>query len=176
MSAIQRIKGQGKIHKHVKNADGDYTCEYCDYVTPKQSTMSEHFARLHPVAAGRQLHAFECEHCERRFQTSTQRQHHIINKHSEASYCCPLKACGKMSKNHTTMLTHYVNRHMDKNLCIVIDAENNVQCKCCQKYMKMASVSYHLAKCNPLSPFFQGSIMQDGGNDVLLFKPKMLSI
>ena len=168
--SIVRMKKLGKLHKYVVNDQGKYNCEYCDYTTAKQSTMSEHITRIHPVEAGRQLLAFHCEICDVRFQTSTQKQHHFISVHTAPTLCCPYQGCRQMTKNQTTMFAHYVNKHMNKNVCIVIDVAKNAKCKYCQKNMKTGAVPYHLAKCNPNSPFFQGSVMCDGGDDTIVFK------
>lgn len=169
---MERVKGQGVRHTHLKNSNGNYACKYCDFETKKRSTLSEHIARKHAVEAGRQLNAFECDQCDKTFQASTQLQHHVINHHTDATMMCSFEGCCKKSKNLQTMMSHYTNKHMDKTLCIVIEPNNVVQCKECKKRMKMSNVTYHLAKCSSLSPFFAGSVMCDGGNDHIVFKTR----
>jgi hypothetical protein len=120
------MKKLGKLHKYVVNDEGKYNCEYCDYSSAKQTTMSEHITRIHPVEAGRQLLAFKCEICDTRFQTSTQKQHHFISAHTAPTICCPSQGCRQMTKNQTTMFAHYVNKHMNKNICIVIKISVNI--------------------------------------------------
>jgi len=169
---VKRIKGQGTRHVHLKNTNGNYGCDYCDFETKKQSTLSEHIARKHAEEAGRQVKAFACSHCDATFQASTQLQHHVTNHHKEASIVCPIDGCGKMTKSLQTMLSHYTNKHMDKTLCIVIEPNDVVQCKECKKRMKMSNVPYHLAKCNLASPFSTGAVMCDGGDDHIVFKAR----
>ena len=172
MSSIQRVKKQGIIHKYPKNERGNYTCHYCEYETKNMSTISEHVSRLHPEEAGRQLNAFECEHCYKRFQTSTQKNHHITNYHTEASLCCPFEGCVQVAKNQQSLQSHYSNKHLNKEICIVIETFDSAQCNSCKKRMKIASVPYHIARCNSMSPFFKGSVMCDGGDDIVLFVPR----
>ena len=48
----------------------------------------------------------------------------------------------------------------------------NAECKHCKKKMKLKSISKHFINCSPNSPLFQGSVMCDGGDDIIVYKVK----
>lgn len=149
-----RKKQQGVKHKHVKNSDGDYMCQYCDYTTANQSTVSEHITRKHAVEAGRILNPFECIHCLERFVSKTSMLHHISNHHIIVLQTCPKVGCGYSGKSQAAVYTHYVRRHMDLSANSRAVSLTETMCLCCNKVMKPATMVYHLAKCSIVSPFY----------------------
>jgi uncharacterized C2H2 Zn-finger protein len=151
-----RIKKQGVQHSFDKNSVGKYMCPYeCQYCTVNESTMSMHISRKHGEEAGRQMNFFECPKCDEYFQTGTSLAHHIKAKHEQASIPCKDPSCKLMFKMEQSLCTHYVRKHMnERSLIRYITADGSTaECLHCKKEMKTSSMTYHLAKCVPNSPF-----------------------
>ena len=149
-----RKKQQGVKHKHVKNSDGDYMCQYCDYTTANQSTVSEHITQKHAAEAGRLVKPFECIHCLERFVSKTAMLHHISNHHIIVLQTCPKVGCEYSGKSQAAVYTHYVRRHMNLGANSRTVSLTETMCLCCNKVMKPATLVYHLAKCSVVSPFY----------------------
>ena len=148
-----RQKKTGVRHCFAKNIgeDSKYICPYmCEYKTKNESTMSMHISRKHGIVAGRQVDFFKCVNCVKTFNTGTALAHH--NKtHELGSIGCP--KCDMKFKTDSSLCTHYVRAHMDEKSMIKFVDQGMVQCLCCEKVMKPASMTYHLAKCVAESPF-----------------------
>ena len=151
-----RIKKQGVQHSFDKNSVGKYMCPYeCQYCTVNESTMSMHISRKHGEEAGRQMNFFECPKCDEYFQTGTSLAHHIKAKHEQASIPCKDPSCKLMFKMEQSLCTHYVRKHMNERSLIryTVADGSTAECLHCKKEMKTTSITYHLAKCVPDSPF-----------------------
>jgi uncharacterized C2H2 Zn-finger protein len=151
-----RIKKQGVQHSFDKNSVGKYMCPYeCQYCTVNESTMSMHISRKHGEEAGRQMNFFECPKCDEYFQTGTSLAHHITAKHEQASIPCKDSSCKLMFKMEQSLCTHYVRKHMNERSLIryTVADGSTAECLHCKKEMKTSSMTYHLAKCVPNSPF-----------------------
>jgi hypothetical protein len=114
-----------------------------------------HISRKHGEEAGRQMNFFECPKCDEYFQTGTSLAHHIKAKHEQASIPCKDPSCKLMFKMEQSLCTHYVRKHMnERSLIRYITADGSTaECLHCKKEMKTSSMTYHLAKCVPNSPF-----------------------
>jgi Fe-S-cluster-containing dehydrogenase component len=161
---------QGIKHKFIQDVEGKYECNYCEFKSTKKSTVSEHVSRIHPKDAGRQVNAFSCKHCGETFQNKSAVLHHVKTHHEITMVKCPFNACNYEAKNNTTLCTHYSRKHMPR-LTISTEEVDMVKCTICQKTMKKTTAPYHVSKCYPASPFFTGSVMQDGSDEIILFKP-----
>ena len=151
-----RIKKQGVQHSFDKNSVGKYMCPYeCQYCTVNESTMSMHISRKHGEEAGRQMNFFECSKCDDSFDTPTALTHHFKAAHTLASIPCKDPSCKLMFKMEQSLCTHYVRKHMnERSLIRYITADGSTaECLHCKKEMKTTSMTYHLAKCVPDSPF-----------------------
>ena len=166
----KRVKMQGIKHKFVQDTEGKYQCNYCEFKSAKKSTVSEHISRLHPKEAGRQVDPFECKHCGEKFQNKSAELHHVKTHHEITMVKCPYNDCSYEAKIETTVCVHYTRKHLPE-LTMPLENPDMVKCTICQKEMKKASAHYHVAKCSPVSPFFTGSVMQDGTDEIVLFKP-----
>ena len=169
-ATTQRIKKQGISHTFIQDVEGKYKCSYCDFKSLKKSTVSEHISRLHPKEAGRQITPFECGHCGEKFQNKSAELHHVKNHHEITMTKCPFDGCEYESKTNTTLCTHYSRKHMPV-LTVATTIPDTVECSICKKAMKKATAHYHVSKCWPSSPFFTGSVMCDGIDELILFKP-----
>ena len=167
----KRVKMQGIKHKLVQDAEGKYQCNYCEFKSAKKSTVSEHISRLHPKEAGRQVDPFECSHCGAKFQNKSAELHHVKTHHEITMMKCPYVNCSYEAKIETTVCVHYTRKHLPELTVPLKEESDMVKCTICQKEMKKASAHYHVAKCSPASPFFTGSIMHDGTEEIVLFKP-----
>lgn len=165
-----RVKKQGVSHTLVQDNEGKYTCYYCEFTSLKKSTVSEHITRLHPKAAGRQINPFSCSYCGVRFQNKSAELHHVKTHHEIKMTTCPYDGCSYESKITTTLCVHYVRKHMSEQT-IPTETSDVVECIVCKKHMKKGASYYHVAKCSPQSPFFIGSEMCDGTEEIVLFKP-----
>ena len=151
-----RIKKQGVQHCFDKNTVGKYMCPYeCTYSTLNESTMSMHISRKHGEEAGRQTNFFSCTSCDNKFNTGTALAHHIKAKHEQATIPCKDPSCKLIFKMEQSLCTHYVRKHMNEQSLIRYTATNGSTAEClhCKKEMKTSSMTYHLAKCVPESPF-----------------------
>jgi hypothetical protein len=70
-----------------------------------------------------------------------------------------------------SLFTHYVRKHMnERSLIRYITADGSTaECLHCKKEMKTSSMTYHLAKCVPDSPFSK-EFQEEAGT----FKPKVV--
>ena len=151
-----RIKKQGVQHSFDKNLVGKYMCPYeCQYCTVNESTMSMHISRKHGEEAGRQTNFFSCTSCDNKFNTGTALAHHIKAAHTLASIPCKDPCCKLIFKMEQSLCTHYVRKHMNERSLIRYTATDGSTAEClhCKKEMKTSSITYHLAKCVPDSPF-----------------------
>ena len=154
----ERKKLQGMVHKYTPNDKGDYVCMYCPKTSRRQSTISEHISRIHPVEAGRHLDPFECPSCLVRFNSASIRDQHIITHHTDTkSHHCTHPACGYEGKHAAALQTHYVRKHMAFDTLITKVSKTEAICNHCNASMKTPSIAYHVARCNPLSPFYKVS-------------------
>ena len=165
-----RVKKQGVSHTFIQDVEGKYICSYCDFKSLKKTTVSEHVSRIHPKEAGRQITPFQCKYCGEKFQNKSAQLHHVKNHHEITMVQCPFDGCEYESKNNTTLCAHYSRKHMP-SLTTDTTIADVIECSICKKTMKKATGHYHSAKCWPLSPFFAGSVMFDGTDEVVLFKP-----
>ena len=169
-----RQKKQGVQHCFSKNMgiDGKYICPYCDeYKTKNCSTMSMHISRKHGIVAGRQVDFFKCASCPKKFNTGSALAHH--NKTHEVC-TLPCSNCDMKFKTDAALCTHYVRAHMDENSMVKVLIKDGVkdgvkdegdrQCLCCNKVKKERSMTYHLAKCSPESPFSKAKVVKDAKN------------
>jgi hypothetical protein len=167
-----RIKKQGVQHSFDKNSVGKYICPYeCQYCTVNESTMSMHISRKHGEEAGRQTNFFSCTSCDNKFNTGTSLAHHIKAKHEQASIPCKDPSCKLMFKMEQSLCTHYVRKHMNERSLIryTVADGSTAECLHCKKEMKTSSMTYHLAKCVPESPFSK-EFQEESGT----FKPKIV--
>ena len=167
-----RIKKQGVQHCFDKNTVGKYICPYeCQYCTVNESTMSMHISRKHGEEAGRQTNFFSCTSCDNKFNTGTALAHHIKAKHEPASISCKDPCCKLIFKMEQSLCTHYVRKHMNEQLLIRYTASDGSTAEClhCKREMKTSSITYHLAKCVPDSPFSK-EFQEEAGT----FKPKIV--
>lgn len=151
-----RIKGQGVQHSFDKNLVGKYMCPYeCQYCTVNESTMSMHISRKHGEESGRQMNFFECSKCDDSFDTGTALTHHFKAAHTLATIPCKDPSCKLMFKMEQSLCTHYVKKHMNEQVLLRYTASDGsmAECRHCKKEMKTTSLTYHLAKCVPESPF-----------------------
>jgi len=151
-----RIKKQGVQHSFDKNSVGKYMCPYeCQYCTVNESTMSMHISRKHGEEAGRQTNFFSCTSCDNKFNTGTALAHHIKAQHEPASIPCKDPCCKLIFKMEQSLCTHYVRKHMNERYLIryITADKSTAECLHCKKEMKTSSITYHLAKCVPDSPF-----------------------
>ena len=146
----------GKIHNWVQDERGYYHCHYCAYKAKKQPTMSEHIARKHPVDAGRPVDFFQCTHCDKHFQTSTDRNQHVSTFHEINYIRCPHPSCDYLAKHKGLLFTHYVRKHMDVDDLIGKTDDGIQYCRHCKKEGKITALLYHVGVCNPLSPISCG--------------------
>ena len=147
----------GKYHKGLKDMEtGLFKCPYCDYYRDKQSTVSEHITRLHPVEAGRNVEQFKCSYCGDCFQAKSQLNVHISNHHEIKYLECPHQNCDYKGKQKTTVYNHYGRIHMNQGDIIEQTKDTGLWCcKTCSKEYKFVSVFYHVATCSPKSPFYE---------------------
>ena len=167
-----RIKKQGVQHSFDKNSVGKYICPYeCQYCTVNESTMSMHISRKHGEEAGRQTNFFSCTSCDNKFNTGTALAHHIKAAHTLASIPCKDPSCKLMFKMEQSLCTHYVRKHMNEQSLIryTVADGSTAECLHCKKEMKTSSITYHLAKCVPNSPFSK-EFQEEAGT----FKPKIV--
>lgn len=167
-----RIKGQGVQHSFDKNSVGKYMCPYeCQYCTLNESTMSMHISRKHGEESGRQTNFFSCTSCDNKFNTGTALAHHIKAHHEPASIPCKDPCCKLIFKMEQSLCTHYVRKHMNERSLIRYTANDGSTAEClhCKKEMKTSSITYHLAKCVPDSPFSK-EFQEEAGT----FKPKVV--
>jgi hypothetical protein len=151
-----RNKKQGVQHSFDKNSVGKYICPYeCQYCTLNESTMSMHISRKHGEEAGRQTNFFSCSSCDNKFNTGTALAHHVKAHHETASIPCKDPYCKLIFKIEQSLCTHYVRKHMNEQSLIRYTAADRSTAEClhCKKEMKTSSMTYHLAKCVPESPF-----------------------
>ena len=155
----ERKQLQGTHHKYIPNEQGEYVCDYCEKTSKNQSTISEHISRLHSKEAGRIENPFECPTCQKRFNSASIRDQHIQNNHSNIRDDCVSPGCSYKGKSDAALCTHYVRKHMNaSSLCRVIDSEISA-CNHCEKSMNKSAMTYHLAKCSPLSPYCKGALI-----------------
>jgi hypothetical protein len=137
-------------HKYERDADGLIQCPYCDCKKKNLSTISMHVSVNHASEMGRESNPFKCEHpgCNKSFPIKTRLQHHINNHHVIENLVCPFPDCKYSdAKNKQTLYTHYVRKHMNyETMC------NDNVCNTCGS-TKPTGIIYHLATCNPNSPF-----------------------
>ena len=137
-------------HKYEKDENGFLMCPYCDCKKKNLSTISMHVSVNHASEMGKDLNPHKCEYpnCGRSFPIKTRLVHHIKNHHQIDSLSCPFPNCEYTeSKNKATLYTHYVRKHMDYDkLC------SGTVCHTCNTD-KNTGIIYHLATCNPMSPF-----------------------
>lgn len=164
----------GKYHKYKMNESGEYDCEYCDYTSKKKTTLSEHITRKHAEEAGRKVNPCSCDYCGEKFVAKTHLTHHIKNHHEIVYVACPHPDCGYKSKQKQTVCSHYAKHHMNWKKMYSVCDKNTVKCLTCSKEMKGNGIAYHLSKCSPMSPFFDGSKMCDGGDDVIVYRGRNL--
>ena len=167
-----RIKKQGVQHSFDKNSVGKYICPYeCQYCTVNESTMSMHISRKHGEEAGRQTNFFSCTSCDNKFNTGTALAHHIKAAHTLASIPCKDPCCKLIFKMEQSLFTHYVRKHMNEQSLIryTVADGSTAECLHCKKEMKTSSMTYHLAKCVPKSPFSK-EFQEEAGT----FKPKVV--
>jgi hypothetical protein len=167
-----RIKKQGVQHSFDKNSVGKYMCPYeCQYCTVNESTMSMHISRKHGEEAGRQTNFFSCTSCDNKFNTGTALAHHIKAAHTLASIPCKDPCCKLIFKMEQSLCTHYVRKHMNEQSLIryTVADGSTAECLHCKKEMKTSSITYHLAKCVPDSPFSK-EFQEEAGT----FKPKVV--
>jgi hypothetical protein len=165
-----RKRIQGKFHNYKMNESCEYLCEYCDYTSKKKSTLSEHITRKHAEEAGRKVNPCSCDYCGEKFVAKTHLTHHIKNHHEIVYVACPHPDCGYKSNQTQSLCSHYAKHHMNwKKMYVELEGKM-VRCLTCFKEMKQNGVAYHLSKCNPRSPFFNGSKMCDGGDDVIVYR------
>lgn len=167
-----RIKKQGVQHSFDKNSVGKYICPYeCQYCTVNESTMSMHISRKHGEEAGRQTNFFSCTSCDNKFNTGTALAHHIKAAHTLASIPCKDPYCKLIFKMEQSLCTHYVRKHMNEQSLIRYTAADGSTAEClhCKKEMKTSSMTYHLAKCVPDSPFTDAYKIEAG-----TVKPKVV--
>jgi len=117
--------------------------------------MSMHISRKHGEEAGRQTNFFSCTSCNNKFNTGTALAHHIKAAHTLASIPCKDPCCKLIFKMEQSLCTHYVRKHMNEQSLIRYTAADGSTAEClhCKKEMKTTSMTYHLAKCVPDSPF-----------------------
>ena len=150
----ERKPRQGKIHTAIENVAGEKMCEYCPKTFKNASTLSMHISRKHTAEAGRQIDAYACNHCDERFTSSSARLHHIKNHHEISYTKCADPNCKYEGKNKQSLFTHFVKKHMNRDFmrCVIGDGTTS-KCLTCTKVMKESAMAYHLATCNPESPF-----------------------
>jgi hypothetical protein len=138
--------------------------------------LSEHITRKHAEEAGRKVNPCSCDYCGEKFVAKTHLTHHIKNHHEIVYMRCPHPDCGYKSKQKQSVCSHYAKHHMNwKKMYSVCDGDGGmVKCLTCSKEMKENVVAYHLSKCSPTSPFFNGSKMCDGGDDVIVYRGRKL--
>lgn len=152
----ERKPRQGKLHFIIECENGEKLCEYCPKTFKNSSTLSMHISRIHASEAGRQINPYACTHCDERFTSSSARGHHIKNHHEISQIKCPDPICKYEGKNKQSVYTHYVKRHMNRDaMCQVIGSGTDAKCLTCPKVMKTTAIAYHLATCNPESPFYK---------------------
>jgi len=148
-----RKKLQGTHHKYIVNESGEYTCNYCEKTSKNQSTISEHISRLHAAEAGRIVKPFECPTCEKRFNSVSIRDQHIQNNHFNIRDSCVAPGCKYTGKSGSALCSHYARKHMDIDSMITMIDGEIAECNHCNKQLNKSSIIYHLARCNPASPY-----------------------
>jgi hypothetical protein len=137
-------------HKYQTDNNGLLMCPYCDCKKKNLSTLSMHVSVNHASEMGKEVNPHRCEYdgCSASFPIKTRLHHHIKNHHEIENLCCPFPNCKYIdSKNKATLYTHYVRKHMNYDtMC-----KNNT-CNTCG-LTKNTGIIYHLATCNPDSPF-----------------------
>jgi len=173
----ERKRFQGKMHSLKKNEDDEYECNYCDYVSKKSTTMSEHITRKHAAEAGRQVNPFACSYCETRFVSKTALSHHVKNHHEISYTKCPIDGCRHMSKTKQSLCAHVVSKHLLVVTVMREIGDDMCECMSCFKKMKKHGIAYHASKCNPRSPFFEGSRMCDDAadNELIVYRGRKLT-
>lgn len=148
-----RKKLQGTHHKYIVNESGEYTCNYCEKTSKNQSTISEHISRLHAAEAGRIVKPFQCPTCEKRFNSVSIRDQHIQNNHFNIRDSCVVPGCKYKGKSGSALCSHYARKHMDIDSMITMIDGEIAECNHCNKQLNKSSIIYHLARCNPASPY-----------------------
>lgn len=148
-----RKKLQGTHHKYIVNELGEYTCNYCEKTSKNQSTISEHISRLHASEAGRIVKPFQCPTCEKRFNSVSIRDQHIQNNHFNIRDSCVAPGCKYKGKSGSALCSHYARKHMDIDSMITMIDGEIAECNHCNKQLNKSSIIYHLARCNPVSPY-----------------------
>jgi len=186
-----RKKLQGTHHKYIVNELGEYTCNYCEKTSKNQSTISEHISRLHATEAGRIVKPFECPTCEKRFNSVSIRDQHIQNNHFNIRDSCVAPGCKYTGKSGSALCSHYARKHMDIDSMITMIDGEIAECNHCNKQLNKSSIIYHLARCNPVSPYCKSiqdsmratanlgdeeEILSDGETELLVFGSKPLDL
>jgi hypothetical protein len=137
---------------YTRNENGDFVCQHCHVIKPKQNTMHYHLKKH----AGDLPH--KCKHCDQKFSQLRYLELHIAARHPETDlaknaemFSCPHKGCEYSSLTKANRRIHYFRVHMkdiiDKNVTKLDDGKEYT-CKCCEKTLKsQTSLYYHIGDC-----------------------------
>lgn len=129
-----------------------YFCNFCDYKSCLQSTMSMHAAIKHG-----NKDTYLCAECPSKFPVKSQLQQHIKNHHGVAYLPCPADNCRCLFKSKSTQVSHYVRKHMDVTSLFRKDEDlffkKQMICFSCNERFYKAGIHYHVGICSKLSPF-----------------------
>jgi hypothetical protein len=123
-------------------------CPYCDWSSQKGTTFSMHISRKHASEAGKEVNPYKCSYCQLDFSAKTHLNHHIANHHEINLINCCHDGCTYKGKNKTSIISHYVNKHMPN---IVKECKAHNKCVSCDRTGTITP--YHIGKCHKESPF-----------------------
>jgi hypothetical protein len=141
---------------YVKNTDGNYVCQHCQFTAHNQSTMHYHLKK-HDGAL-----PHPCKHCDARFLQKSLLDMHVKSRHAETleekqTFKCPCKGCSYEDIRKGNRLIHFVRVHLkdcvESLKCNPSEDTMVAGCKSCQQNFKsLTQFYYHASKCVTLTP------------------------
>ena len=133
-----------------KNENGDFVCEHCGKVVPKENPSTMHY---HLKKHDGDL-PFQCAHCPYKCQFQRTLDLHLAAKHPESEQAkkkkllkCP--CCEFETLTQGNRIIHFIRKHCRNEVNSVLEEkDNSYSCKRCQKvFASSTAFHYHCADC-----------------------------
>lgn len=147
--------------KYIKNAEGQFVCNHCQFTAKNQSTMHYHLAGHDNVLP------HKCKHCDQRFPQKSVLDIHLKLKHAETlekkeTFKCPCNGCNYEDIRKGNRLIHFIRVHLKEvvgKLKVTAKASTEnpnedyvCSCSSCDKSFKSNTMFfYHAHTCVNLS-------------------------
>lgn len=125
-----------------------YYCRHCEYFARKSNTLSMHITLKHTDDK-----PHKCPKCPKWFKTKSQRNHHVLSKHTESLLQCDYPGCEERFKNQANYRIHWIRKHDDIGRYMRRIDHEDWMCLTCEKIQPKNSLAYHVVTCSPFSPF-----------------------